>query len=267
MSGLGLYLRYARVSVRAQLEYPGAFLLAFFAHFLGIAAAFLGIWARFDRFGALPGFSLAEVALFAGFISAVFAVTDTITRGFDVFGTAYVKTGDFDRLLLRPRSLALQLFGHEFRLSRFAHLFQAWLVLGLALSVLPVSWSLGKLALVLFAFAGGVALFSGIFILQATLSFWTVESLEAINALTYGGVEAAKYPLSLYQVWLRRFLSYFVPVAAVSYYPLLHVLGREDPLGAPGWLGLVSPLLGFAFFAGSLALFGLGVRRYTSVGS
>jgi ABC-2 type transport system permease protein len=267
MSGLHLYLRYAQVSVRAQLEYPAGFLLAFFAHFIGIAAAFFGIWARFDRFGALPGFSLAEVALFAGFISAVFAVTDTITRGFDVFGTAYVKSGDFDGLLLRPRSLALQLFGHEFRLSRFAHLFQSWLVLALALSLLPLAWSIAKVALVVFAFAGGVALFSGVFILQAALSFWTVESLEAINVLTYGGVEAGKYPLPLYQTWLRRFLSYVLPVAAVTYYPLLRVLERDDPLGAPSWLGLVSPALGFAFFGISLGLFGLGVRHYTSTGS
>lgn len=31
-------------------------------------------------------------------------------------------------------------------------------------------------------------------------------------------------------------------------YPLLRVLGRTDPLGAPAWLGMVSPLAGFAFF-------------------
>ena len=41
-----------------------------------------------------------------------FAVADAILLGFDTFGAQYVKSGDLDRLLLRPRSLALQLLGH-----------------------------------------------------------------------------------------------------------------------------------------------------------
>jgi ABC-2 type transport system permease protein len=58
-----------------------------------------------------------------------------------------------------------------------------------------------------------------------------------------------------------------VPLAAVSYYPLLSVLGRADPLGAPAWLGSVSPLAGFVFFALAVLLWAVGVRRYTSTGS
>jgi ABC-2 type transport system permease protein len=41
------------------------------------------------------------------------------------------------------------------------------------------------------AVAGGVAFFLGLVILQAALAFWTVESLEVANTLTYGGVTAA----------------------------------------------------------------------------
>jgi ABC-2 type transport system permease protein len=119
----------------------------------------------------------------------------------------------------------------------------------------------------LFAVAGGVALFLGILVLQGALSFWTVESLEAANVLSYGSVEAAQYPLALYAQWFRRLLTFAVPLACVAYYPALAVLGKPDPLGAPAWLGWVSPLAGFAFLWLASGAWRLGVRHYASTGS
>ena len=95
--------------------------------------------------------------------------------------------------------------------------------------------------------AGGVALFVGILVLQATLAFWTVESLEIVNVLTYGGVQAAQYPLNIYATWFRRLLTFGVPLACVAYYPVLAILKRSDPLGAPDWLLPLTPVAGFAF--------------------
>ncbi|MET0286761.1 MAG: ABC-2 family transporter protein [Polyangiales bacterium] len=263
MSALRLYGHYARISVRAQLAYPGSAALLMLGQVLNASAMFAGVWSRFDRFGDLRGYRLAEVALFYGFVNAVFSMADAISRGFDVFGPEYVKTGEFDRLLLRPRSTLLQLFGHEIRLSRFGRLVQS----GFVIALVDLPWSPVGALVFLFAFAGGVALFCGILIMQATLSFWTIETLEVVNVISYGGVEAAQYPLNVYGTWLRRFLTFGVPIAAVSYYPLLTVLGREDPLGAPSWLGYVSPLAGFLFFGIAALLWRIGVRRYTSTGS
>jgi ABC-2 type transport system permease protein len=119
----------------------------------------------------------------------------------------------------------------------------------------------------LFALAGGVALFLGILVLQGTLSFWTVESLEVANVLTYGGVQAAQYPLALYAQWFRRVLTFVVPLACVAYYPVLAILGKADPLGAPGWVGWVSPLAGFVFLAAAFGAWRCGLRHYASTGS
>jgi ABC-2 type transport system permease protein len=121
--------------------------------------------------------------------------------------------------------------------------------------------------LLLAAVAGGVALFSGLLILQATLAFWTVESLEIANILTYGGVQAAEFPLDVYAAWFRNFLVFVVPIGCVAYFPVVGALGRHDPLGAPDWLLFVSPAAGFAFLAVSLWVWGFGVRHYASTGS
>jgi len=115
--------------------------------------------------------------------------------------------------------------------------------------------------------AGGVALFTGILILQATLSFWTIESLEVANALTYGGVEASQYPLDVYVRWFREFLIFVVPLACVGYFPVVRILGHHDSLGAPAWLCDVAPLTGFLFLGVALRVWHFGVRHYRSTGS
>ena len=79
------------------------------------------------------------------------------------------------------------------------------------------------------AVAGGACLFSGIFVLQATMAFWTTESLEILNTLTYGGVETAQYPVWIYRPWFRRFFTMVIPLACINYFPALAILGRADP--------------------------------------
>ncbi len=265
--GLRLYWLYVKLSIRAQLQYRAAFLLAALGQFLVNGIEFLGVWALFERFGRLYSWSLPEVAVFYGLVNCTFACADALSTGFDYFGVTYIKTGHFDRLLLRPRSTILQLAGHELALRRIGRFVQGLVVFLWAASVLKVDWSLGRVSLVLFTILGGVCFFFGLIVIQATLAFWTTETLEIMNTLTYGGVESAQYPMAIYHATFRRFLTFVVPLACVSYFPVVGVLGVADPLGSPRWLQYLAPLSGILFLSACLVLWRWGVRHYTSTGS
>lgn len=267
MNGFALYVRYVSASLRAQAQYPAATLMLAAGHCAATAIEFLGVFALFDRFGPVGGWSFGEAALFYALVNIMFSIADLLTRGFEVFGTEFVRTGAFDRVLLRPRAAALQLAGHEVRLSRLGRLLQGLAVLILASSLVPIDWDVATIAIAIWAVAGGVALFFAILVLQATLAFWTVESLEIANVLTYGGVQAAQYPLNIYAAWFRGLLTFGVPLACVAYYPVVAILKRPDPLGAPDWLLPLTPLAGFAFLALSLLAWRAGMARYASTGS
>ncbi|MDM0033518.1 ABC-2 family transporter protein [Variovorax sp. J22P271] len=267
MNGFSLFFRLVAGSLRGQARYPASALMLTVSQFLVTGIEVVAIWALFDRFGSVQGWRIGEVALFYGLVNVMFALADALGRGFDVLGTEFLRTGAFDRLLLRPRALALQLVGHDLRISRLGRLLQGLLVLVFASLQAPIAWTPAHLALALFAIGGGVALFLGILVLQGTLAFWTVESLEVANVFTYGGVEAGQYPIALYARWFRRLLTFVVPLACVSYYPGLAILGRADPFGAPAWVGWISPSAGFAFLALSFAAWARGVRHYASTGS
>ena len=53
----------------------------------------------------------------------------------------------------------------------------------------------------------------------------------------------------------------------VAYFPVVAILGKIDPLGSPPWVGVLSPLFGFAFLGLTFAAWSYGVRRYTSTGN
>jgi ABC-2 type transport system permease protein len=249
------------------MQYPASALMLTVSHFFATVVDIFAIWALFDRFGVVQGWRFGEVALFFGLVSISFALSDFLTRGFDVLGSEFIKTGNFDRILLRPRTTTLQLIGHEFRVSRFGRVAQGLLVIGIATVSLDFHWGAASVGLALWTVTGGVALFFGLMVLQGTLAFWTTESLEVANLLTYGGVQAAQFPLSIYAGWFRNFLIFVVPLGCVAYFPVLAILGKPDPLGAPDWFLPVAPLAGFAFLAASFVAWRFGVARYTSTGS
>ncbi len=267
MEALRLYARYVGVSFRAQMQYRMSFLLNAVGQFLITVIEVAAIWALFDRFGNLPNWTLAEVCLFYGTVNISFALSDAVTPGFDYFGPQYIKTGNLDRLLLRPRSVVLQLFGHELALRRVGRLLQGLAVFAYGVWQVPIDWHLLNVALFLFALAGGVALFVGLMIFQATLAVWTVESLEVMNTMTYGGVQTAQYPFNIYEGWFRKLFTLVVPLASVAYFPIVALMGKADPLGTNYLFQVCSPAFAFLFLFASLAAFRFGLTRYQSTGS
>ena len=263
---LRLYWHYVTISVRGQMQYRASFLLLSIALFFNMGLEFLSIWILFDRFGSLQDWTLAEVALLYGMVNIAFALAEGVARGFDEF-SPLVRSGQFDRLLLRPRSTALQVAGLEVQLIRLGRLFQGLAVLLWAAAALGVTWTLGRILLLLGTVVGGACLFAGLFVLQATMCFWSTESLEVFNTMTYGGVQTAQYPISVYQAELRRFFTYVVPLATVTYYPALAILDKADPLGSTRLLQYLAPAFGVVFLLVCLQVWRFGERRYRSTGS
>jgi ABC-2 type transport system permease protein len=257
---LALYGRYVAISLRAQLVYRATFVLKTVGHLFVTAIEFFGIWALFSRFGTLGGWSLRDVALIYGCADVAFAITNGMGRGFDKLGSI-LKAGDFDRMLLRPRSVVLQLLGYELQLMRIGRLSQGLVVLVWAGTAL--AWTPATVLLLIASIIGTTCTFFGLVVLQATSAFWTIETLEVWNAFTYGGNYAAEYPMAIYQRWFQRFFTVVIPLALTSYYPARAILGRDE-IGAIHVLG---PLAGVAFLAVSLAAFQIGVRHHASTGT
>lgn len=263
MSGIRLYFRFLSVALRVQTMYPTSFALYATANFAVSIVDLFAIYAFFLRFQFLGQWSLGEVMLFYGMANMAFALSEVYLRGFDVI-ERHVRTGEFDRLLLRPRSVFLQVLGSEFHLLRIGRFLNGALPLALGISMVRPGWGVGAWAYMGLSIAAGSMTYGGILLFRAMISFFTVESLEVFNILTYGGLEASGYPMDIYTGWFRNFFTYIVPLSAVNYWPMCALLEKGD---APLWLSYLSPAFGAAFFGLGLLCWRFGVRHYRSTGS
>lgn len=265
LSYLRLWHKTASFSLRSQMQYKGAFWLQVLGQLVIRSVDFLTIYMLFSRFGRLRDWSLPQVALLFGLIQIAFSLTEMCSFGIRRFGQI-VRRGQFDRLLLRPRSTLFQLATEKFELRRLGGLLQGTVILLWAAWRLDVL-RLSHLPLMLLAVGTGFCIFMGLFILQACLAFWTTDTLEIVNIVTYGGVETGSYPLSIYQIWFRRLFTFVIPLAFASYLPGIHILGHPDASLYPAYLAWLSFPVGLAFISLCAFAWRLGMRHYRSTGS
>lgn len=256
-----LYSRYIAMLLKSQMEYKSSFFLTTLGQFLVSFTAFLGLYFIFDRFPAVQGFTLAEVMLCFSIVLLSFSITECFVRGFDVF-PRLIRSGDLDRILLRPRSEIFQVLSSNVEFSRVGRALQAFFMLAYAIPASGIHWTWARILGIFLMLIGGIAVFSALFVLYAGISFFTIEGLEFMNIFTDGSREFAKYPLSIYGEGVLRFLTYVVPIALFQYYPLLYLIGRSDKLGL-----IFLPLLGFIFLLPCMLFFRYGLRHYKSTGS
>ncbi len=200
---LRMALRYAAASLRSRMQYRSSFLMESLGHVMAAVTELVGIVALFGRFGGIRGWTISEVALFYGVVHVVFAVAEGVGRGFESL-ESHVKNGTFDRVLLRPRSTLLQVLGAALAPETIGRLVLAAVVLGWALAALDDGPLAGDIALLLWAFTGGVAAFLALLMLSAALSFWTTETLLIFAIVTKGGLETTQYPIAVFHRALRQ---------------------------------------------------------------
>lgn len=265
---ISIYLRLIGIQIRAQMQYRLSFLLDVISTMMMTSLFFLALALVMQRFENLGGWRLAEIAFLWGLVELSFGFMDMTFSGFDpdVFGQR-VRRGTFDQLLLRPVSITWQVLGSVFVIRRLGQMGQGMIIFALALSWVDIQWTWGKVFYLPWVVLGMVCFFGGLFIVGATISFWTIESIEAMNILTYGGRELISYPMHIYQPWLRRTFTYIVPAIFLNYYPALYFLDKPDPFGLPAVVSFLAPFIGLGILSLALFFWRFGIRHYQSTGT
>jgi ABC-2 type transport system permease protein len=263
---LRVTLRIMGIRWRGQMAYRASFWMQIISNFIVNFAEIVALFAMFYRFDSMGGWTLPEVAFLHGVSMITFSAADTLVVGLNSV-PGQIRQGEFDRVLIRPMSSWLQSVVSEVSLRHLGQFAQGGIVFAYAVSNLAIDWSPSRVLVLAMMVVSGLALFSALFTVEAILSFWTVNSVEAVNAFTYGGSDLAQFPLHIFNRGMRFLFLWIIPVGFVTYYPALYILKKEDPLGAPGWFLFLGPVI-IALFCLAVAWgWRQGIRHYRSTGS
>jgi len=256
-----LYRKFLALHLKNELEYKGSFIMGFISQSFVFFSSFFAIYALFEKFNVIKNYSVYQILLVYAVIQFGFSINVVFNRGFDHFDRL-IKNGEFDRFLTRPRSLFLQVMGSEIDYSRTTRIIQSLIILFIAIYKIDVIWTLDKIITLIFMMISSIILFFNIYLIGAALCFVTVEGLEIINVLTYGGREMGQYPMDIYKKGFRVFFTYIIPFSIINYYPLMYILGNSS-----NKLFIFIPLLNLLYIPVCVFIFNKGLKRYGSTGS
>src|SRR5512133_614343 len=113
-----LLIHYLKIVAKGQLRYRSTFWLNLFGQIFIPLSVLAGVVLLFARFGNLKGWTASEALLCYGVTHCAFSLAELFARGFDSFA-AVLSNGEFDRILVRPRSPIVQVLGARLELTRF----------------------------------------------------------------------------------------------------------------------------------------------------
>ena len=250
---------------KSAMQYRSSLLMQVIAQFVMTGGEMLAVVVLLSRFKAVGHWGAGEILFFFGVMQSTFALTELFGRGITSF-MWFVQRGEFDALILRPRPLLIQVMVSQLDPRRIGGVLVGVAAMLTAGTQLHIQWTLLKALLLAEVVLGSMLLLLGLFMIEATVSFFSVKSIEMVNILTYGGRTACQYPVDVYPGVLRFLFTYLAPFAMCMHWPVSWVIG-EAMVSLPVWGYFLTPLAGAAFFALMVHIWYVGVRHYRSTGT
>ena len=262
----GICWALVRAGMREEMQFRANFIVevAFGLVYQTIGFAF--IWVVLGKFQAIGEWNLQDVTLLYGIQLLGYALwTLAFSRILNV--PAMVQMGEFDTMLVRPMSIALQFMFGGFRIAVLGNLLGAVVVLGAGLRAADIAWSPSKVLFLVLAVLGSGLIRGGFELAASSLVFRSLDTgwVQYLSYVSFG--EFGSYPLDIFGREARRLLTFVIPVAFTAWVPAAVLLDRPEVLPFPAWVAWGTPVLGVACTAASWCLFLRESRQYQSTGS
>ena len=256
-----LAFKYMFMHLKSQLEYRSSFILSFIAQLIPIALSASMVFVLMDKFNFGDKFDTYEVMLGIAIVQFGFSVAECFFRGFDKFSDV-IKNGTLDLMLIKPRSVYIQIFGNEIAFPKISRVIGSIVLFIVAICNIDASFSISGILLLIGLLFFSVLIYVSLYILAAALCFKTIEGLEFTNIFTDGSREFGQYPMGMFRREILIVFTYLIPIACVNYYPIRYILGYTDSI-----FYLISPLFTILLFVISIFVFNKCLEHYTSCGS
>lgn len=256
-----LYIHYLKLHLKTLFEYKISLILSIISQIFVFYSFTFVITSMFNKFSNIRGFTIYEVLLTFSIIHFGYSINEVFARGIDCFDELII-SGDYDRLLLRPASLIIQILGQKIQYVKLIRVVYSIIIFIIALVNLNIEWSFYKVLTLIFMLLSSIVIFFSIFLLSASYCFYTVQGLEVRNVFTDGGKNIAQYPIGVFNKYVRHFFTFIIPYALINYYPLLYLLNKSN-----NYLYGLLPLLVFLYTIPCFIIFKKGSKNYMSTGS
>ncbi len=257
-----LYLEFVKQVLKVWLEYRVDFFIGALSTIVIQFASLLFVTVVFEHIQQLNGWSFYQILLIYGIAATGRSIHLIFFDNLWTLGWQYIRTGNFDRLLIRPINPLFHLIADRIQQDGVGQLAIGLVVLIVAATHDGTVWTPINLSLLVLLILSSGVIFSAVNLFFATLSFWMVDSLPVIFA-TFSLSDFARYPLTIYNKGIRVLLTWIIPYGFTAFYPAASIL---EPAKF-GLMALITPLVAVICSVLAYLFWNVGLRAYTSTGN
>jgi ABC-2 type transport system permease protein len=244
MNVMKLLSAFLKVNIQMSLAYRADTVVNILLNLMWLGWELLSLSIIFNNTDTIGGWDFGELIALLGVFRLVHTLMIAIIWPNTEKFNQSIRDGSMDYTLLQPiNSMFLVTF------SRIT-VWRAWdLVLAIILIVVGVNMSgdtttpLQILTFILLTISGAIIIYS-LWIVLIALTFWFTKfdnNVTILQAL----LDAGRYPVTVYPVWLRILVTFVIPIAVATTIPLQGLRG-DLTLGRVGMflvIGMVSFLI------------------------
>jgi ABC-2 type transport system permease protein len=258
---LSLYRFFLIQRFKILMEYRLNFFIGSASTAILQAASLATLWVVMRQIPSLNGWTFEEVLLIYGLLTMGESITHMFADNLWTIGWNYIRSGDFDRFLVRPIDPLFHLLADRFCHDGIGNLITGALLVGFAMHGLNLSLTPLRAAYIVMTVLSGGMIFIALNLITATAAFWITDSIP-VTQIVFNMHEFARYPLNIYHGAIRVLLTWLIPYGFVSFYPASYLLGRDASMLA--WL---SPVMAVLFLTAAYRIWLFGMRHYASTGT
>lgn len=267
MGEIRIALQSLKMSIQARMQYRVDTLVASLAVFIRESANIIAIYLALLKFDQINGWNVNEMLFLYSILFLTYAFVVALFADLRQFSDT-IREGRFDRLLVRPRSLLVQLILNNADLIAAAgHGTLGILLFVISAGRVGIHWNFTTILYYIGAIISGILIQGGIFIIFSSLCFYFVET-NSIRSIFYWNMRKfAGYPISIYHKVIQVLLIYIVPFAFVNYFPAQYLLRKADMADYPEIYIYIAPFVGVVVYLAAYLFWRISVRKYCSTGN
>ncbi len=258
---------YTKTTAKSWFQYRVDALLRSLAVFLRESTGIIVIYFTLQKFDTLNGWNIYELLFLYSLLFLTYGIMIVFFTGLRDFGRT-VRSGGFDRFILRPRGLLFQLiFANADWFAAVGHGGLGVVLFLVSAGKVGIVWNVWKVLYYLFAVAGGVLIQGAVFLVLATLNIYLLETGSLKELLYFNMRKFAGYPISIFHKAVQFIMIYIMPFAFVNYFPAQYLLRKEDMAGYPQVFLYLTPVVGVGMYLAAYFFWRFSVKYYKSSGN
>lgn len=255
------YLRLIRlflgVSLQNETAYRFDFLTKVIGSLLNVCGELFTLWAIFANAKSLAGWGPYEVVVLLGVFRVMVGLVGMVIAPNMRAVMEDVRSGGLDHVLVKPLSAQFYASLRTWVVFRGLDGFMGAIMIVVGCTLLSAQVSIATLGLFVITLAAGAVIIYSFWLILATTTFWFTR-IANIEMVFWNVFHAGRYPLEVYQPWVRWLLTFILPLAFLTTFPAQALVGRA------GLTTLLTSLtVAPAMFLIATAFWRFGLRRYS----